>query len=158
MDQIRTDKVVMKPRIYFIAGSILAGVGLITAVISSVFLLSLARFLFRAHGPMAQYRLDMIVASFPLWIPLLAGISLIGGIILLRQYDFSYKKNFWLITTVFVASVLAAVLLIDASGLNDLWFRKGPMKGILRNYLPDTIRNSDTPGYNRMKGNGWRLK
>jgi len=66
--------------------------------------------------------------SFPLWIPILAILGIVIGIILLKRYDFSYKKNFLLIVIGFVASIILSAYLIDLLGLNEIWSRTGPMR------------------------------
>ena len=67
MEQIHLGKAKMKPKMYFIIGSILTFIGLISSVIVSTFLVGLTRFSLRAHGPMGQYRFDQIISNFPWW-------------------------------------------------------------------------------------------
>lgn len=137
MDQIRRGKLKMRPKLYFIFGSILTIAGLAASVVVSVFFVSLTRFAFRAHGPMWQYRLEQLLATFPWWAPLLAIIGLAAGLWLLRQYEFSYKRKFWVIIIGFVAAILIAGWAIDAIGLDETWFRHGPMRGMMKEYLLD---------------------
>ena len=91
MEQIHEKDIRMKPRYYFIFGTLLLFISMVLTVIGSVFLLSLTRFALRSHGPMGQYRLDQLLSSFPWWAPLLAIAGLVLGILLLKKYDFSYK-------------------------------------------------------------------
>lgn len=146
MEQIRLGRVKMKPRMYFIAGSILTFSGLVASVIISTFLVGLIRFSLRVHGPMAQYRYDQLMANFPWWTVILAVVSLAAGIWLLRQYDFSYKKEPWIILSGFILAILLAGIIIDMAGLNNRLLQGGPMKGMMRNYFPE----------NKMPGGGWR--
>jgi uncharacterized membrane protein len=142
MDQIHEGKIKMKPKIYFIIGSILTFIGLTFSIIISIFLVGLTRFSIRAHGPMSQYRLDQILSNFPWWIIILAIISLIIGIWLIRQYDFSYKKETWMIVLGFILSIIIAGWAIDMIGLNNTLLQRGPMKGMMRNYIQENnIRN-----------------
>lgn len=69
-----------------------------------------------------------MIDRFPLWIPLLAIISIILGIWMLKKYDFSYKKNFWLIIIGFIISIILTAFALDYLGFNDAWSRKGPMR------------------------------
>lgn len=128
MEKIKSEKISMRPRWYFLAGSVISFVGLVSFGLLATFLINLSFFLLRQHGPNGQWRLELILSSFPLWIPLLAfgGISL--GIWLLRKYDFSYRRNFKLIVLAFIVSILATAFLLDYTGLNDIWMSRGPMR------------------------------
>ena len=137
MTRIRDGRVKMRPKWYFVAGSALAFAGIVLSVVVSVFLLSVAQFALRSHGPMGSYRLDQMLAAFPWWAPVLAIASLAGGIGLLRRYDFSYRKNFFAIAMVFVFAVVAAGWIIDATGLDDAWLKRGPMRGMMRPYMQE---------------------
>ncbi len=158
MDQIKEDRVTMRPRWYFLFGSILMFLGLLSSVIVSVFLLSITKFALRTHGPMGQYRLEQLLDSFPWWAPILTLVLLIIGIYLLRKYDFSYRKNFLFIVISLITALIIAVFLIDAFGLNDLWFRNGPMKGVMRQYMQESNQYPNTnlyQGGGQRKGSRW---
>lgn len=142
MKKIHTEKIEMKPRIYFILGSIITLGSLIISFISTVFFLNLIKFLLRSHGPMGQIRLEQLLTSFPWWAPVLAILGLIIGIKLLKEYDFSYKNNFVTIVIGFLIVIIIGVWLIDLSGLNNIWFRQGPMRGVMKQYLQN---NNDIP-------------
>lgn len=130
MDQVRSKKIVMKPRWYFVLGSMLSIFGLVSFGVLATFLASLSMFLLRQHGPKGQWRLEQIIDSFPIWIPFFAVFGIIAGVNLLKQYDFSYKKNFKQIILIFIASILLTAAILDYSGLSDFWFKRGPMRGI----------------------------
>ncbi|MFA6094673.1 MAG: hypothetical protein WC757_02190 [Candidatus Paceibacterota bacterium] len=150
MDQIHNNKIKMRPRIYFILGSVLTFVGLVSSVIVSIFLVGLMRFSFRSHGPMGSFRLDQMLSNFPWWAPVLAVIGLVAGLWLLRRYDFSFKINFKLIIIGLVLAVIAGGFIIDAVGLNNVLIRRGPMKGIMRQYIQDNnIQIGPGRGWNR---------
>ncbi len=139
----------MRPRWYFIAGSISTIVGVVSLSVVAIFLTNLTFFLLRRHGPMAQWRLQEMLASFPLWIPLLAALGIGVGIWLLRRYDFSYKQNFLLIMVGFLAAILISGFFIDRLGLNDHWARRGQMRHFYQTLeLPS--------GMNRVHDRGWR--
>jgi hypothetical protein len=135
MNQRHQGKAKMKPRMYFIAGSILTLIGLISSIIVSTFLVGLIRFSLRTHGAMGQYRFDQMILNFPWWIIILAVLSLIIGIWLIRQYDFSYKKNPLIIIISFILAIIVAGYVIDMTGLNDTMFQRGPMKGMMGNRI-----------------------
>ena len=135
MNQIHQGKAKMKPKIYFILGSILTLIGLISSVVVSTFLVGLIRFSLRTHGPMGQYRFDQMISNFPWWTTILAILGLIIGIWLIRQYDFSYKKNPWIIIIGFILAIIIGGYIIDMTGLNDAMFQYGPMRGMMGNYM-----------------------
>jgi len=135
MGQIHLGKAKMKPKIYFVAGSVLTFVGLVSSVIASIFLFGLIKFSLRTHwGPGAQYKLDQMLSNFPWWTLVFAVLGLVIGIWLIRQYDFSYKKEPWIIILGFILVVMIAGWTIDVMGLNDNLLQRGPMKRIMQNY------------------------
>lgn len=155
MDKIRSGSVTMKPRFYFIAGSLLIIAGLVASFVVSVFLVALTRFSLKTHGPMGQYRLNELLLSFPWWAPLIAAGGIVAGILMLRKYEFSYKKNFLLIVVGFAIAVIAAGWAIDSLGLDSVWFRQGPMRGVMRQYMQN---GGFQPGMMRRGGDTIRLK
>ncbi|MFZ2226787.1 MAG: hypothetical protein WA064_04375 [Candidatus Moraniibacteriota bacterium] len=136
MDKIHKGQIKMRPRIYFILGSILVFFGLIASSLTAIFLVSLMRFALRTHGPMGQFRLEQLISSFSLWVPLVATLALILGIMFLRQFDFSYKKNFWFLVLGFIFAIIATGLIVDMTGLDNVWLKRGPMRGMMKNIAP----------------------
>ena len=129
MKKIHQEKITMKPKIYFLIGSVLTFAGLVSSIISSIFLFSLLRFSLRARGPMAEIRLEAVLESFSWWGVVLAIVSVGLGIWLLKRYDFAYKINLWLIIVGFILAIIVAGILLDLTGLNDILFARGPMHG-----------------------------
>ena len=139
-----SSEISMKPRWYFFVGSIFMMLGVVGLSIGAVFLANLTFFLLRSHGPMGQWRLQSMLTSFPWWIPSLAVFGIILGILLFKKYDFSYKKNFSLIVIGFIVSILLSAAILDYSGLNDIWFKRGPMKQFylrLEGHIPTPQEN-----------------
>ncbi|MGB4834055.1 MAG: hypothetical protein WBP40_03445 [Candidatus Moraniibacteriota bacterium] len=134
MDRIHTGKANMKPRWYFVLGSAALFTGLVGLVVTSVFFVSFITFFLRSHGPRGAERLAAIAASFPWWALLLGLLGIISGVLLLRRYDFSYKKNFAVIVLGLVFAILAAGWLVNALGLDQLWMKRGPMRGFYQQY------------------------
>lgn len=130
MGEIRHGNLKMRPKLYFIIGSVFVFVSLILSALSSIFLFGLIRFSLRSHGPMGQYRFEQLLLSFPWWAVVLAVSGLIIGLWLIRRYDFSYKINFKIIIIGFVAAIIIAGYLVDATGLNDVFSRRGCMNRI----------------------------
>ncbi len=151
MDQIREEKIKMRPKAYFVVGSILTFVGLVSSIVVSVFLVGLIRFSLRSHGPMSSYRFDQIMSIFPWWALVLAIVGLIVGVWLLRKYDFSFKINLKVMVIAFVLAVLVGGWVIDAIGLNDTLARRGPMRGIMRQYMQNNIQQLPSPSWSRSR-------
>lgn len=129
MGQIHEGRVKMKPKMYFAVGAFLAFVGLVFSFITSVFLFSLIQFSVRSHGPMKEIRFEQLMNSFSWWLPFFAVISLFAGIILLKKYDFSYKKKYVVIIFYFIFSALIASYFVDRMGLQDFLSRKKHTRG-----------------------------
>jgi magnesium-transporting ATPase (P-type) len=146
MNQIEQGKIKMKPRVYFIVGSILTFIGLVSSLIVSIFLFGLIRFSLRTHGPMGEYRLDQIMSNFPWLTIVFAIVGLVLGVWLIRQYDFSYKIKTWFVVMGFILAVMVAGWVIDSVGINDTLFQRGPMRGMMSNYFNNNIQH----------GMGWR--
>lgn len=125
MGRIHTEQIKMRPRIYFILGSLAVFVGLVMSILASVFLLSLIKLSLWGSGKIAEYKINELLSHFSWWGPSIALMNLILGIWLLRQYDFSYKKNFVIIVFGFIFAVVAASFILDLSGLNELMLQRG---------------------------------
>ncbi len=132
MDKIHGGEIKMRPRVYFVIGSLLTFTGLVLSILTSIFLIGLVRFSLRAHGPMAEYRLEELLSRFSWWGPICALLGLVIGIWFLRRYDFSYKINFKVIIIGFIAAIVVAGWVLDMTGLNDVLFHQGPMRQYLQ--------------------------
>jgi hypothetical protein len=146
MSQIRSGHAKIKPRWYFILGSLAALSGIVSLIIILIFLVSLTTFYLRTHGPMGVIRYEQLFSSFPWWAPLVAIIGLGLGIWLLKKYDFSYKKNLTLIIIGSVVAVLLAGWLINYFGFDAIWMKKGPIRGFYQKY-----------DGGMMRGRGWQM-
>jgi len=135
MDKIHNKDIKMRPKIYFIAGSVFAFVGLIFSISTSVFLVGLLRFSLRSHGPMGEYRLDQMISNFPWWTAVVAVLGLVIGVWLLLQYDFSHKIDSKILIAGFVLVVIVSGLVVDALGINDSLLRQRRTQGMMRKYL-----------------------
>lgn len=147
MAQISNGQVVMKPRWYFVVGSVLSLLGVLGTSMGAFFLMNLSLFLLRQHGPGGERRLALMISSFPWWIPVLAIVLLVAGIMALKRYDFSYRKNFTAIVAISVITLLVSAYIIDATGINDTWFGQGPMRRLYQ-------ANPELQENEVMRGNG----
>jgi len=134
MERIKSGEIKMRPRWYFVFGSIASVVGLVSILVVTIFLVNFVFFALRTNGYMRGYRYDQIIASFPWWALILAVIGVLLGVLLLRKYDFSYKKNFLKIIFGLVIALLIAGLLINFLGINDVFLGRGMMKKIYKRY------------------------
>lgn len=133
MAKINSGQIAMKPKWYFVLGASLSIVGLVSFGIVATFLTNLTIFLLRQHGPNGQWRLQQILESFPLWVPILAIVGTVLGVWMLKRYDFSYRKNFWLIISAFILSIVLVAYFLDYTGLDNIWMRQGPMMRFYQN-------------------------
>jgi len=83
--------------------------GVFATMVATSFLINLTIFLIKKQGP-GYGRITMMFESLPIWIPFLAILGVGIGIIILRKYDFSYKKNF-------VAIIIGFYCLNDYCGI-----------------------------------------
>lgn len=134
MSKIEAEQIRMRPKWYFLLGTLAIFIALIGLVILSIFLISLITFSLRSHGPMGIVRYQQLISSFPWWAPIIVVIGLTMGIALLKKYDFSYKKNFLFIILVFIAAVLLAGVLVDILGFDMFWIKRGPMRRFYQQY------------------------
>ena len=149
MAKVRSNEINMKPKWFFVLGSLSIIIGLISLSIVATFLVNLTIFLLRQHGPMGQWRLQQMVVSFPIWVPIVAIAGIILGVILLKKYDFSYKKNFWFVAAGFIISIVLAAFVLDRFGFNDIW-TKTPM----RRFYQQSQNQGDTFPRGQGQGNG----
>ena len=124
MKQIHEKQLKIRPRIYFVAGSLLLGFGLAGTIAVAVFFINLFLFRVRTHGPFdylwfGRFGLRPFLSIFP-WIPFLIAIAgIFGGLILLKRYDISYKKNFWGLVISLVTFILVVGFFLDRVGFNE---------------------------------------
>ncbi len=147
--QIKAEKIKMKPKWYFVLGSLLMFASLVGLSMGVVFLVNLGIFLIRRNGPLNTWKLQTILSTFPWWVPIIAVGGVILAIWLLKKYDLSYKKNFPLLIIVFVLSVLLAGLLLDRLGLNE-YLSRGRMR---RYYQRFEMQDTNNPPAGGMRQN-----
>lgn len=146
MSKIHNKNIKIKPKIYFIFGSSLTLIGLISSTIVSMFLVGLIRFSFRNHGMMSNYKFNQMIYNFPWWTFVFAILSLAVGLYLIKRYDFSYKIKPWMIVLIFILTVIFSGILIDILGINDVLKHRGPTQRMMNNYLKEnTTRGIESP-------------
>lgn len=151
MTRIKKEHITMKPRWYFILGSFAMTIGMMGLSIISIFSVNLIAFSLRTHGPMGDIRCQQILTSFPWWAPVIVIIGLGFGIVMLKKYDFSYKKSFSVVIVGFIAAIILAGIVADNLGLNTMLLRQKQMRGFyqLQNQNSTPIRGQGN-GQGRM--------
>ena len=132
MGKIHHGEVKMRPKMYFVIGSIFTFLGLVLSILTTIFLIGLIRFSFFSHGRMGEYKVDELLSHFSWFGPSSAILGLVIGLWLLHRYDFSYKINFKIVIIIFVTAIITAGIILDMTGLNDVLFRRGMMKAKMR--------------------------
>ncbi len=145
ISQIKADEIKMKPKWYFILGSLLLFTSLVGLSMGVVFLVNLSAFLIRRNGSFNAWKLQSILSVFPWWIPVIAVGGIFLSIWLLKKYDLSYKKNFKLIIAVLVIAMLMGGFLLDRLGLNE-YLSRGRMRRYYQQFEMQNINNYPTGG------------
>lgn len=133
---VEKGQVSMRPRLYFVAGSLLSFLGLLVTSVVLVFATYLTRFAITHPGPGAERKLALLLSSLPWYIPALAVASLVGGLYLLRRYDFSYKKNFGYILAIIVAGLWLGSLALERSAVEEFLTTRGYFRQLLQQNSP----------------------
>ncbi len=128
MERIRSQEIKMKPKWWFALGSIISLIGIAGSLLGAVFLVHLAIFSSKQHGPMGEVRFQFMINSFPWWIPVIAIILLIVGIYLLHKSTSLYKHNIIMITIIITILTLIAGMILSQSGLGEKYFHVGPLR------------------------------
>lgn len=148
MSAIKEEQVKMKPRWYFVLGSVLMTGGLTGLAILSTFLVSVISFSVRTHGGVGRVmHYERFFVTFPFGAVILAIVGIGVGVWLLKKYDFSYKRNFLLLITSAISAIFFAGLLINYTGIDRMWMKRGPMRNFYQQY----------DGGIMMRGSGWHM-
>lgn len=143
MNRIHHEKIKIRPKIFYLFGSLLLFVGFIASILTSIFLFGLIRFSLRTHGPMGEYRFAKMITYFPWWAVITALIGLIVGIWLLRKFDFSYRLNKHVVIIGFITAIVLAGWLVDLLGFNTILFRRNQFQKMFN--APFQERTSQHP-------------
>jgi len=142
MKKIRKEKITMRPRVYFVAGSVLLGLGVAGAVVLAILFFNLFFFKLRMHSPFGYLLfgrpgIGPFLHIFP-WLPfLLAVFGILGGSLLLKKYEISYKKSFWGLVISFLVMILVFSFLLSRSGLNRRAEKLLPLRPFYRQRFSD---------------------
>lgn len=156
MQEIKRRGLKMRPRLYFVLGSVLLGLGLTGAILTAVFFLNLFVFRLRLLGPLSYLRLGRpgilpLVTTIPWAVLLVSLVGIAAGLTLLKRYEFSYKKNFLVLAIVLVVVVAVLGFLLDRVGFNERVAPHPPMRRFYRNYFDKDFRRPITPPRPRIR-------
>ena len=127
----------MKPKIYFVLGSVLTFAGLVSTIIISSFMIGLIRFSMRTNnGWRAEYRLEKMLSEFPWWIIIIAIVGLVLGIWIIKKFDFAHKIKPWILIASFILAILVAGFITDKTGVNDVLIKHNSMRKMMRFETP----------------------
>lgn len=137
MERIKKKKIKMRPRLYFVTGSILLGAGLALALITTILFVNFAIFRFKIHAPLTYLRfgklgLTPFLSNFPIIPVLLSIIGIIGGIILIKKYDISYKKSYIGIIISLLSFVLIFGFFLEKTNFNERIARRNNLSQFIR--------------------------
>lgn len=135
----------MRPRIYFILGSVLLGVGIVAALVVAVFFFGVVIFRFRVNGPLllqwgtaAGYR--PFFEAIP-WLPILiAVLGITAGILLLRRYRLSYRHAVAGIAAGVAVAAVVLGIVTDTTGIPE---------------AAENVRIFQPFVHHRYEGSGW---
>ena len=122
--KIKSEEIKMKPKTYFIFGSLLLGIGAAGFILVAIFFANLITFRLRVSQPQdflwfGPSGLRPFIVNFPWQAVLLALLGIGGGLLLIRRSEFSYKKGFWLIALAILFTVGLTGLAVDRTGVNE---------------------------------------
>lgn len=132
---IKQQHVHMRPRAYFIIGSVLLGAGLVASLLVAIFFVSVIIFRLRVNAPFSYLgdhgNLGLFAQNIP-WIPIvIAIIGVTGGIIIMKKFDFSYRHAFLGIAGGVILSIGVVGLLFDTVGLPEQAEKVRPLQPFL---------------------------
>jgi len=123
IEKIKKGQIKMKPKYYFVLGSISIVFGMLLSFLFSAFFINLISNRVRVHRmteylPMGQPGRLIFLSNFPWHFLFLTLIFLTIGAWLLKRYDISYKKSFLAITAGVIITTVCAGLIVDKAGIN----------------------------------------
>ncbi len=133
--KIKREAVTIRPRWHFAVGALLSAIGVTLSAALSLIAIHLLRFRLTHPGIGASRKLDFILNNLPWYIPALAVIGLVGGYLLLRRYDFSYRKNFGYIILASILGLVIGSYALSSLRIDDFLSRRGYFRQIYQNQL-----------------------
>lgn len=123
--RIQVEHLSMRPRWIFVAGTILAGAGMVLSLVATTFALYILQFSLFHQGYGATRKVAYVLGLAPWHYGVLALLSLWIGLTLLRRFDVSYKKQSAVLLGLILLGLALGVYLIDRTGLDDMLYQRG---------------------------------
>jgi hypothetical protein len=122
--KIKSGQIKMKPRWYFVLGSVLLFQGTFAVILMGVFVFNLCFYHLRNYGPfgylfLGKAGITPFMATFPWKLLLIALVSLVTGYKLLKKYEFSYSRHSVHIFLLLMVAILLSGLVADLAGFNE---------------------------------------
>ncbi len=123
-EQIKSNKLKMKPRGYFVAGSLILGIGLAGVITIALFFIGVLVFRFRVHAPFEYLRfgsggLTPFFHNLP-WAPFLISIvGIVAGLYMIKRFNIGYRHVFIGVAIGFVLTLTIFGLILDVAGLPE---------------------------------------
>ncbi len=130
IEKINYNGIKIRPRSAFILGSMISAIGVFISTTIAILAIHLLRFRLTHPGIGAARKINFILTSLPWYVPVIAILSLVGGYLLLKRYDFSYRKNFSLILAIILVGLILSSYVLDRLGLDDFLSRRGYFREI----------------------------
>lgn len=132
---IKQRHVHMRPRAYFVIGSVLLGAGLVASLLVAVFFVSVIIFRLRTNAPFMYLQnhggLSPFLGNIP-WVPfIIALVGISGGILIMKKFDFSYRHAFLGIAGGVILSIGVVGLIVDTVGLPEQAEKIRPLQPFL---------------------------
>lgn len=144
MNTIEEEDIQIKPRVYFVAGTILLTTGIFSLFLVSILFANFCWQHMRVVGPFGYLTFGApgimpFLKTFP-WLPLIiVAITSTVGLHFLKKYDFSYKHNFVIISLSIIAAVFVAGIVIDEAGINERLQTLPPTRLFIRHHFREDI-------------------
>lgn len=134
-ERIKQQHLHMRPRAYFIAGSVLLGAGLVATLLVAVFFVGVIIFRLRVNGAFTYLNgpggFAPFIDNIP-WVPLvIALVGIGGGILIMKKFEFSYKHAFLGIAGGAILSIGVLGIVIDTAGLPERAENVTPLRPLL---------------------------
>ncbi|MFH0951824.1 MAG: hypothetical protein V1838_01395 [Patescibacteria group bacterium] len=121
LDEIKSGGIKMRPKYYYILGSLALGIGLGLTLLGTLFFIGVVTFRFRAQAPFdflsfGTKGFNPFIANLP-WLPgLIAVAGIVIGVILLRKYRLGYRHSLVTLLIVMVALVGTVGIALEVVG------------------------------------------
>lgn len=149
LHKITANSISIRPRWHFVVGATLSAIGVALSAALSIIALHLVRFRLTHPGLGAARKLDWLLNNLPWYVPVFAVGGLVGGYILLRRYDFSYRKNFGFIVLAAIVGLFIGSFTLSTLRVDDFLMKRGYFRQIYQDQLATPL--PDGTGHGRMQ-------